>query len=92
MATKKYLILLLAFILIMGIVTIFGENGLLHVHNLKRQLEKLSQTNESIRFENDDLREEIQNLREHKEYIELQAHKQGLVGEGEIIFQFKENR
>lgn len=91
MRKKKYLVLLLAFVLVMTLVTVFGENGLLHVFRLKRELGKLSEINIAIRIENEDLLEEIKYLRNHEGYLELQAHRQGLVKEGEIVFQFRED-
>ncbi len=91
MRKKRYLLLLVGFILAMALVTVFGENGLLHVFKLKRHLEKLTQTNEAVRFENAALMEEIEHLRSHEGYLELQAHKQGLVKDDEIVFQFKED-
>jgi len=89
---KKYLILLLAFVLVMTLLMVFGENGLLHAFKLKRELRKLIEINQSMRVENADLVEEIGHLRNHAGYLELQAHRQGLVKEGEIVFQFKENQ
>lgn len=89
MRRKRYLVFLLAFVLVMVLVTVFGENGLLHVYRLKREVEKLTEINQSIRLENADLMEEIKYLRNHEGYLELQAHKLGLVREGEIVFQFR---
>ncbi len=90
MRKKKFLGLFLAFVLVMTLVTVFGESGLLHVFRLKRELEKLTEINQSIRLENEALREEITYLRNHEGYLEQQAHRQGLVKEGEIVFQFRE--
>ncbi len=89
MRKKRYLALLFAFVAIMILVTVFGENGLLDVYSLKQQLERLTEINQSIRLENADLLEEIEFLRNHEGYLELQAHKQGLVKEDEIVFQFR---
>jgi cell division protein FtsB len=92
MRKKKYLFLLLAFVLVMAGVTVFGENGLFHVFRLKRELKKLNETNQLLRNENTDLLEEIEHLRFHKGYLEMEAHKQGLVKDGEIVFQFGEDQ
>ncbi len=88
---KKVLFLSLALVVAMAIVTIFGENGLLHLYKLRRELKKLTTTNESLRLENEALLEEIEYLKNHEGYLELQAHRQGLVKDGEIVFQFKED-
>jgi len=59
---------------------------------LKRGLKRLTETNETLRRRNAVLVEEINYLRNHGGYLELQAHKLGLVKKGEIVFQFKEDR
>jgi cell division protein FtsB len=92
MRKKKYLFLFLAFSLIMVLVTVFGENGLLHVFRLKRDLGKLTETNQSLRRENTTLLEEIEYLKNHDGYLEFKAHEQGLVKDGEEIFQFDGDR
>jgi len=89
---KKYMAFLLAFALVMLCLTVFGEDGLLHALKLKKNLHRLMDINETIREENEALTEEIGYLRSHVGYIEQQAHRQGLVKEGEIVFQFKENQ
>ena len=91
MRKKKYLMLLLAVVVGVTILMIFGENGLLHAFKLKRELDRLLVINRSIQSENTELVEEIEYLKNHKGYLELQAHEQGLVKEGEIVFQFKGN-
>lgn len=92
MRKKKYMALLLAFALVMLFLAVFGENGLLHASKLKRNLDKLLDMNEAIREENAALVEEIGYLRSHDGYIEQQAHRQGLVKENEIVFQFNEDQ
>ncbi|NIQ37815.1 MAG: hypothetical protein GTN81_04405 [Proteobacteria bacterium] len=89
MKKKKFLLLFLAFSLIMVLVTIFGENGLLHVFRLKRDLGKLTETNQSLRRENATLLEEIEYLKNQDRYLEFKAHEQGLVKDGEEVFQFE---
>lgn len=86
---KKYVFLLLAFVVVMTLVTVFGESGLLHVFRLKGDVEKLIEINQSLRLENAELMEEIEYLKNHEGYLELQAHRQGLVREGEIVFRFR---
>jgi cell division protein FtsB len=91
MGKKRYLVLFLAFLVVMTLLTVFGKNGLLHVFRLKRELEKLTEVNQSVQLENATLLEEINYLRDHEGYLELQAHRQGLVKEGEIVFQLRED-
>ncbi|MBW2056310.1 MAG: septum formation initiator family protein [Deltaproteobacteria bacterium] len=92
MKKKIYAALFLVFFLIMSLLTIFGDNGLLRAFRLKGDLEKLTRTNASLRRENTALMEEIGYLRGDRRYLELQAHKQGLVRQGEIIFRFEKER
>jgi cell division protein FtsB len=89
---RKYVVLFLAFLLVMAFFTIFGENGLIHVFKLKQELKKLTEMNRSLGLENATLEEEIKFLKNHDGYLEREAHKLGLVREGEIIFQFREDR
>ena len=89
---KRYLVFFLAFVVVMSAVTIFGKNGLLHVFTLKGELNRLAEINESIRHENARLAEEINYLRNHEGYLEMQAHRQGLVKEDEIVFHFTDDQ
>ena len=92
MRRKKYLAFLLAFALVMLCLTVFGEDGLLHALKLKKNLHRLMDMNEAIQEENGALTEEIGYLKNHVGYVEQQAHRQGLVKEGEIVFQFTESQ
>jgi len=86
---KPLLLLLLSFILILGILIVFGEKGLLHRLRLQRELARIKETNTKMAEENRKLKEEARRLQSERKYIEEIARKElGMVKEGEIIYQF----
>jgi cell division protein FtsB len=86
---KPLLLLILAFILILGFFVLFGERGILHRLRLQKELERIKETNTHMAEENQKLKEEVRRLQNEKEYIEAIARKElGMVKEGEIIYQF----
>ena len=73
----------------MGLVTFFGEKGVLHLLRLKRELTRIKEENQRVEEENQKLREEVKRLQQEKRYIEEIARKElGMVKEGEVIYQF----
>jgi len=86
---RNLLLLALVLFLIMGLLTFFGDKGVLHLHRLRKELSRLQDDNRKIEVENRRLREEVRRLRNEKRYIEEIARKElGMVKEGEIIYQF----
>jgi len=74
----------------MGLLTFFGEKGLLHLFRLKRELTRIKEENQRVEGENQKLREEVKRLQQEKRYIEEIARKElGMVKEGEVIYQFE---
>lgn len=89
MRKKSLLLLLLSLLLILGFLTFFGNNGILHLLRLQKELVRIKEMNVKIEVENRKLREEVRRLQYEKRYIEEIARKElGLVKEGEIIYQF----
>lgn len=77
-----------ALILIL-LLTTFGERGLLHIHHLGQEYEALEKEMAAIRKENERLRQEIEALRTNREYIEAIARREfGLVKPNEVIYRF----
>jgi cell division protein FtsB len=73
----------------MGLLTFFGEKGILHLLRLKRELTRIKEENQRAEEENQRLREEVKRLQQEKRYIEEIARKElGMVKEGEVIYQF----
>ena len=86
---KPLLLLILVFILILGILVFFGERGILHRLHLRKELERLKETNTKMSEENQKLKGEVKRLQTERKYIEEIARKElGMVKEGEIIYQF----
>jgi cell division protein FtsB len=87
---KRLLILALAIFLILGLVTFFGENGILHLIRLQKEFVRIKEANLRLEKENEGLKEEVTKLKQEKKYIEEIARKElGMVKEGEIIYQFE---
>jgi cell division protein FtsL len=86
---KRFLLLILISLLILGILTFFGEKGILHLFRLQKEVVRIKEKNAKLEEENQKLREEVKRLQSDKRYIEEIARKElGMVKEGEIIYQF----
>jgi cell division protein FtsB len=90
MIKKKYLlILILSLFIALGLLTFFGEKGVLRLLHLHKELEEIKRRNLKIEEENRKLMEEVKRLESDKRYIEEIARKElGLIKEDEIIYQF----
>lgn len=89
MKKKRLLLLVLISLLILGTLTFFGENGILHLFRLQKELARIKDKNFKLEEENQKLKEEVKRLQSDKRYIEEIARKElGMVKEGEIIYQF----
>jgi cell division protein FtsL len=90
MKKRPLLFIFLFVFLVMGLVTFFGEKGILHLLRLKRELTRIKEENQRAEEENQRLREEVRRLQQEKRYIEEIARKElGMVKEGEVIYQFE---
>src|SRR4030043_2171305 len=89
MKKKRLLLLILISLLILGILTFFGEKGILHLLRLQKEVARIKGKNMKLEEENQKLKEEGKRLQSDKRYIEEIARKElGMVKEGEIIYQF----
>ena len=89
MKKKRLLLLILVSLLILGILTFFGEKGILHLLRLQKELVRIKEKNMKLEGDNQKLREEVKRLQTDKRYIEEIARRElGMVKEGEIIYQF----
>ena len=89
MKKKRLLLLILVSLLILGILTFFGEKGILHLLRLHKELVRIKEKNMKLEGDNQKLREEVKRLQTDKRYIEEIARRElGMVKEGEIIYQF----
>jgi cell division protein FtsL len=89
MKKKRILLFFLFLFLILGFLTFFGDNGILHLFRFQKELARIKEMNTKMEEENRKLREEVRRLQHEKRYIEEIARKElGMVKEGEIIYQF----
>lgn len=89
MRSRLYLIPA-AIILFLLFFTVFGERGLLRIHELDREKQEISRRSEALRVENENLKREIEALRSDRRYLESIARKDfGLVRPNETVYQFQ---
>jgi cell division protein FtsB len=87
---KRFLLVIVGFLVILGFLSFFGEKGILHLLRLKKELAGIKEANQQMEVENQKLKEEVERLRHEKRYLEEIARKElGMVKEGEIIYQFE---
>jgi cell division protein FtsL len=89
MRKKRILLFIVGFLLILGLLTFFGEKGILRMMHLQKELAKIQEDNRQVEMENQKLKEEVRRLKVEKRVIEEIARKElGMVKEGEVIYQF----
>ncbi len=89
MSNKRILVLIMVLFLILSFFTFLGDNGIVHLLRLKKELARIQEANVKMEEENRKLREEVRRLQHEKRYIEEIARRElGLVKEGEVIYQF----
>ena len=89
MRKKRLLLFVLFLFVVLGLLTFFGDKGILHLVGLQKELARMNEKNLKIEEENRKLKEEVRRLQHEKRYIEEIARKElGMVKKGEIIYQF----
>ncbi len=89
MRKRGILFSILVLFLVLGLLTFFGDKGVLQLLRLQKELSRIREANKVTEAENRKLREEVRRLQNEKRYIEEIARKElGMVKEGEIIYQF----
>jgi len=90
----EYWVIWLLFLALFFIVlSIFGQNGLLQIGELKRTRKSLTDQVVALQEENDDLRKEIRGLREDPFFIEEVAREElDLVRPNEVVYHFIPSR
>ena len=89
MRKKRLLLFVLFLFVVLGLLTFFGDKGILHLVGLQKELVRMNGKNLKIEEENRKLKEEVRRLQQEKRYIEEIARKElGMVKKGEIIYQF----
>lgn len=87
---KKRHFILLLFVAVIALLTIFGDRGLVRIYKLSKDRDSIKADNEKIAAENAAMREEIERLKNDDKYIELVARKElGMIGKNEVVYQFE---
>jgi len=73
--------------------TVFGDKGLLRIHELKQDKNKTEARLSAARSDNENLKREIVALKTDRRYLESIARKDfGLVRSNEVIYQFPQEK
>ena len=89
MRKKRIFLFILFLFLILGLLTFFGDQGILHLLRLQKEVARIKEMSIKTEEGNRKLKEEVRWLQHEKRYIEEIARKElGMVKEGEIIYQF----
>ncbi len=88
MSLKQKILLFVAILVLFNLflIVIFGDHGLVDLHLLKKEKEKLVDKNKKIVRENLSLYREIERLKNDPKFIESVARKElGVIGKDEVI-------
>jgi len=92
----RFLNTMYGFIMLCGLVVVillyscFGERGLMNVLSLKQKLAEIENCNQSVRSENETMKNYIYLLKNDNKVIENIAREElGLVRSGEIVYFFE---
>lgn len=86
MKVGRYLIV---FLVLMGLLIVFGDKGLVDNYVIKEKLVSLRNANKRMIHENKDLKKKIVLLGANLRYIEMVARDElGMVKKGEIVYRF----
>lgn len=86
---KRMFLIPAGIILFILFFTVFGERGLLRIHQLQQEKQEVQQRAELLRGENEKLKREIEALQNDRRYLESIARRDfGFVRANEIIYQF----
>lgn len=70
----------------------FGDRGFIHLYKMEKERQEYIDRIKKLKVANQKLMDEIDRLRNDREYIEATAKKElGLVRENEVIFKFGED-
>ena len=73
---RKFLLLILSLLVLLGLLTFFGDKGILHLLRLEKELVRIREANTKIEEENRKLKEEVKRLQTEKRYIEEIARRE----------------
>jgi len=82
---------LIVFLLLMGLLIIFGNKGLVDNYTIKEKLVALRNANNLMIHKNENLKKKIVLLRNNLQYVEMVARSElGMVKKGDIVYQFSD--
>jgi len=80
---------LIAFVVFMGMLIMFGNRGLVDNYVMKEKLAALEKANQDIALENRDFRRNIALLRNDPAFIEKVARNElGMVRKGDLVYRY----
>ena len=92
---KKIIIttVFLSTLVLLIILTIFGQRGFVHMVRLKEELHEIEKKNVKLHEENESLKREIELLKNNLKYLEEIARKElGLIKDGELVYRLGEGK
>ncbi|HPD60531.1 MAG TPA: septum formation initiator family protein [Thermodesulfobacteriota bacterium] len=92
MKEKIQFLLLIFFVFLIAYWTVFGDNGILKLREIKQESDKVKAASEKIKAENERLKKEIKLLQEDRKYLEKVAREDlGMTRQDEIIYKKKQD-
>lgn len=92
LSRKRFLKISLFTFLFLGVIALwlgFGERGFFHLYQMEKERRAHIERIQMLEHENQELLEEINRLREDRDYIESLGRRElGLVKEGEVLYRF----
>lgn len=90
---KKVLIYSMIIVAVIGIWSVFGPYGALKYYRVARELNEVLTQNENLREANNNLQQEIHQLKKDPIHLEKVARQQfGLIKKNEVIYEFPEKK
>ena len=88
----SYLLILGALVAVLGLILVYGDQGLVHLFRLNQDKAKLKAANEELQEKNRRLMMKIDRIKKDPRYIEEEARKKlGLVRPDEKIYRLKDD-
>ena len=80
-------------ILLLAVVTVFGERGAIHLWRLRGEKSRIDEQNYRLQKENELLRQRVSRIRNDNHYLEKLAREElNLVRPGEVIYRFPKSK
>jgi cell division protein FtsB len=84
-------LILLAVMAAAVVAAIFGDKGLMHLYDLRRQRDEIHRENQRLEQQNREMQREVELLLHDLRYLDRIAREElGLIGPNEIIFRFSQ--